>query len=249
MYPTGSLDPGVSWLFESIIGSILWGTIGIWLASNDSFLAKRQLRNKGWEHHGEIEAPDKNIALLLADTKLTSEQELVQIIKKLKSNARADVAGQVGGTVAGAAGGAAAAGVVASAAGTSTILGSTVLGSALGGIFVASTPVGWIVGCAIAGAAGVYALSRITRSGGRTEQFREELRERLSAKLELLKSQRGHQSHPNFSPQSNECGDIIRKSQSEAISSSEKVVKSAKMIRETFGSSAMKLGRFLTRKP
>lgn len=78
--------------------------------------------------------------------------------------------------------GASAAGALATAAGATTLLGSTTLASALGGIFVATTPIGWVVGTAAAGAATGYGIARLARSGGKYDRIRQELIRKLSRK-------------------------------------------------------------------
>jgi hypothetical protein len=82
----------------------------------------------------------------------------------------------------------AASGTIASVAGASTLLGSTTLASSLGGVFVATTPVGWVVGAAIASAATAYGVSKLVRSGGRHDRLRQEISERLSKRLAKIRS-------------------------------------------------------------
>ena len=104
-------------------------------------------------------------------------------IHKLEGADRIGTAGQVVALAGGAAAGASAAGVVAAAAGASTLLGSTTLAGALGGILVVATPIGWIAGCAAAGAAAAYGVSRLIKSGGRNDRVRQETVVRLNARL------------------------------------------------------------------
>lgn len=107
-------------------------------------------------------------------------------IEKLKTRDNVGVSAEVLATAGGAAAGAAAAGTVASAVGASTLLGSSALGSALGGIFVTTTPVGWVVGAAVlAGAAG-YGLTKLARSGAKQDRLRQEIVDRLTGRLESL---------------------------------------------------------------
>ena len=118
----------------------------------------------------------------ISDTEHSPEQ-LEDAIEKLKGKDKVGVLGEVLSGAGGAAGGAAAAGTLASAAGASTLLGSTSLASALGGVFVTATPVGWVVGAAaIAGAAG-YGIAKLVRSGSKQDQIREELIKRLEARI------------------------------------------------------------------
>ncbi len=113
----------------------------------------------------------------------TSTEELETAIKNLKGKDRVGSAGQILTTIGGAAAGGAAAGSIASVAGVSTLLGSTSLAGALGGIFVVATPVGWVVGCVLAGAATAYGLSKMVKSGGRNDRVREELIAKISKRL------------------------------------------------------------------
>lgn len=101
-------------------------------------------------------------------------------ILKLKGSDRVGNASQMLNTVGGAVAGGAVAGTAAAAAGASTLFGSTTLATALGGVLVASTPVGWIVGGALAGSAAAYGVSRLVRSGGRNDRIRKDIIERLS---------------------------------------------------------------------
>jgi hypothetical protein len=112
-----------------------------------------------------------------------SVEELEKAIKNLEGKDRVGSTGQVLTTVGGAAAGGVAAGSIAAVAGASTLLGSTTLASALGGIFVVATPVGWIAGCTIAGAAAAYGLSKMLKSGGRNDRVREELIAKIQKKL------------------------------------------------------------------
>lgn len=105
-------------------------------------------------------------------------------IEKLRTRDKVGVSAEVLATAGGAAAGAAAAGTVASVAGASTLLGSSALGSALGGIFVASTPVGWVVGAAVLVGAAGYGLTKLARSGARQDHLRREIVERLVRRLE-----------------------------------------------------------------
>lgn len=117
-----------------------------------------------------------------------SADDVKEAIDKLQGSDRVGSASQVLTTAGGAAAGVSAAGAVAAAAGASTLLGSTTLAGTLGGIFVATTPVGWVVGCAVAGAAAAYGVSRLVRSGGRNDRVREEIVERLSKKLAQIRT-------------------------------------------------------------
>lgn len=114
--------------------------------------------------------------------------DVEQAIEKLKGNDRVGSAGQVLATAGGAAAGASAAGAVAAAAGASTLLGSTTLAGVLGGVFVTTTPIGWVVGAAAVGAAVAYGVSELVRSGGHNDRVRKEIVERLSQRLRNIRS-------------------------------------------------------------
>ncbi len=84
--------------------------------------------------------------------------------------------------------GAGAASTIASAAGATTLLGSSTLANVLGGIFVTTTPFGWVIGsAAIAGAAG-YVLANMVRSGSQQDQVRKEIIEGLNKRLQAIQS-------------------------------------------------------------
>lgn len=79
--------------------------------------------------------------------------------------------------------GAALSGVAAGAVGATSLLGSTSLAGLLGGVFVTTTPVGWVIGsAAIAGAAG-YGVVKLIRSGSHQDRVRAEVSKRLGLRL------------------------------------------------------------------
>lgn len=118
---------------------------------------------------------------------------IAEAIHKLKRPDKVGVAGMGLGSVSGIAGGTAAAGALASAAGATTLLGSTTLASVLGGVFVATTPIGWIVGCGIAGGAIGLGIAKLIRSGGAQDQIREDIIKRFQTKLDTLQRSEGKQ--------------------------------------------------------
>jgi hypothetical protein len=120
------------------------------------------------------------------DDGVLSEEDIESAISKLNKSDKIGRASELLSVVGGAAAGASAAGAVASAAGATTLLGSTSLAGALGGIFVASTPVGWVAGCVLAGGAAAYGMSRMIKSGGMNDQIRTEMVGRLSTRLKGL---------------------------------------------------------------
>lgn len=100
-----------------------------------------------------------------------SKEEYIEALERLKKSPRdrIGILGDLGVTAIGAIAGSAAAGSVAGAAGAATLMGSSTAASILGGIFVTTTPVGWVVGTALAGGAVGYGVSRLVRSGGKSD--------------------------------------------------------------------------------
>ena len=109
--------------------------------------------------------------------------KLSEAINKLRGRDKIGIVGDVAVVAGSAAAGVAVSGTVAGAAGATTLLGSTTLAAWLGGIFVTTTPVGWVVGsAAVAGIAG-YSLTRLVRSGGWHDRIREQYSDILNTKL------------------------------------------------------------------
>jgi len=104
-----------------------------------------------------------------------SNEEYVQALEKMKNSPRDRVGtlGEFGVAGIGVTAGGAASGKIAALFGANTLLGSSTLAKLLGGIFVTTTPVGWIVGCAIGGGALAYGVSKLVRSGGKSDAKRE----------------------------------------------------------------------------
>jgi len=100
-----------------------------------------------------------------------SKSDYIAALEKIKNSPkdRIGLLGDLGVTSVGLVAGLAASGTIASTLGLTTIFGSSTLGGVLGGVFVASTPVGWIVGSAVAAGAAAYGLSRVIRSGERSD--------------------------------------------------------------------------------
>lgn len=122
------------------------------------------------------------------DVSTDDKGTIKKAISKLEGKDKVGLVGEGLATIGGAAAGAAAAGTVASAAGASTLLGSTTLASALGGVFVTSTPIGWVIGSvAIAGAAG-YGIAKLVRSGTKQDQVREDLLRKFEARLAAMQT-------------------------------------------------------------
>lgn len=125
-----------------------------------------------------------------AATNTSENDDVKAAIEKLRGTDKLGNASQILTTAGGAAAGASAAGALAATAGASTLLGSTTLASAIGGVLVVSTPVGWVVGCAFIGAATAYGVSKLVRSGGRNDRVREEITERLLNRLKDIKTKK-----------------------------------------------------------
>lgn len=103
-------------------------------------------------------------------TKLT-KLEYQNALLKIKESGRDKIGlfGEVLGISIGTAGGAAVAGTVATFAGAATLLGSSTLGSILGGIFITATPVGWVVGASTVGGVLSYAAIKLIKSGNKSD--------------------------------------------------------------------------------
>lgn len=103
--------------------------------------------------------------------KKLSKGEYIEALERLKKSPRdrIGILGDLGVTAIGAIAGSAAAGSVAGAAGAATLMGSSTAASILGGIFVTTTPLGWVVGTALVGGAAGYSVSRLVRSGGKSD--------------------------------------------------------------------------------
>lgn len=121
-------------------------------------------------------------------------QNLQSAIEQLKGKDKVGVAGESLATAGGVAAGAAAAGSIASAAGATTLLGSSTLAGVFGGVFVTTTPVGWVIGCAaVAGAAG-YGITKLVRSGSEQDHIRKEIIERLNNRIQSIKVEEKNQN-------------------------------------------------------
>lgn len=121
----------------------------------------------------------------MSGTQQTTKKQLLKVIDDLEASPsdRVRILGDVGITSVGIGLGAAAAGTVATIAGATAIPVVTTAASWLGVTAVAATPVGWVVGAALAGGALAYGVSRLIRDGSLSEGRKRELlqvyRERL----------------------------------------------------------------------
>lgn len=119
--------------------------------------------------------------------KLTQE-EYIQALEKMKNspNDRIGLLGEMGVTGVGALAGIGLGTAAAGAVGASTILGSSTLGSLLGGVFVATTPIGWIIGGAAVTGGLAYGLTKFIRSGMLADSEKERNIQVLEGKVKDL---------------------------------------------------------------
>lgn len=122
----------------------------------------------------------------MPQTNKISVDEYIAALNKMKKSPkdRVGVLGELGATGLGGVAGAGIAGATASAAGVATLFGSSTIGSVLGGVFVTTTPVGWVVGSIALGGAVGYGISKLVSSGGKSDAIKEmnirELKERIN---------------------------------------------------------------------
>ncbi|MDH4562308.1 hypothetical protein [Pseudomonas sp. BN411] len=123
-------------------------------------------------------------------TEASEELAIKQAIEKMRGRDKLGLAGEHLAAAGGTAAGVAAAGTIASAAGVTTLLGSTSLAGVLGGVFVTATPVGWMIGsAAVMGAAG-YGIAKLIRSGSEQDRLRKAFIERQTQRLMDLETAR-----------------------------------------------------------
>lgn len=123
--------------------------------------------------------------------KKLSLDEYLDALERMKKSPRdrIGVLGELGITGIGVAGGAAASGTIAAAAGASTIFGSTTLGSLLGGMFVATTPIGWVIGTALAAGAVAYGATQLVRSASRFDAIKDLDIEEIETRIERMRQE------------------------------------------------------------
>lgn len=115
-----------------------------------------------------------------------NKQELLRALDTLKGDDRVGAVATLLTLTGSAAAGTAAAGVIAGAAGATT---TTMLGSALGWLgvsVVAATPIGWVVGCGLAGGAVGVILVRMLKSGERANAVRRRVETQIRERMEKL---------------------------------------------------------------
>jgi len=168
--------------------------------STKEFLTKTN--NLASTARGEVEKRSREVLKAAKGTKHSkppepgTAEELQSAVDKLKVKDKVGIAGEGLAAVGGAAAGAGVAGSLAGVAGVSTVFGSSTLASVVGGVFVTTTPVGWVVGCAvIAGAAG-YGVSKLIRSGSEQDHIRKAIVERLNNRIQNIKTE--EKSHDLF---------------------------------------------------
>ena len=110
---------------------------------------------------------------------------------------RVGVLGDLGATGLGGVAGAGLAGATASAAGVATIFGSSTFGSVLGGIFVTTTPVGWVVGSVVVGGAVGYGISKLASSGGKSDAIKQMNVKELQERINTLNNQSQYSNKSN----------------------------------------------------
>lgn len=115
--------------------------------------------------------------------------EYIKALERMKSSPRdrVGILGELGVAGLGITAGAALSGTVAGVAGATTLAGSTALASILGGVFVTTTPIGWVVGAAAAGGAIAYAASNLVRSGGKCDAIKKITIRELEQRIRVLR--------------------------------------------------------------
>lgn len=126
----------------------------------------------------------------MSATPQVTRKQLLKAIDELEKNPHDKVRllGDAGITIVGAGLGYAAVGAIAGTAGVTTLLGSAGLGTMLGGVFVAATPVGWVLGTTVAAGAAAYGISRMIRSGGLAEGRKAELLQKYKEEAKRIES-------------------------------------------------------------
>lgn len=97
--------------------------------------------------------------------------QYIQALEKLEKEPmnKSKILSNIGIVGSGAALGFFAAPTVAAGLGATTILGSSAVATALGGIFVTTTPLGWIIGTGVAGGYLLYSISKFVKSGAQND--------------------------------------------------------------------------------
>jgi hypothetical protein len=120
-----------------------------------------------------------------------STDDYVKALERMKKSSRdrLGILGELGVTGIGVGAGIAASGTIAAAAGGATLAGSSVLASVLGGVFVTSTPVGWVVGSAALGGLLACAAGKLIRGGAKADVRKLLTVEELEKRINLIRRQ------------------------------------------------------------
>lgn len=135
----------------------------------------------------------------MPQAKKSSVDEYIRALEKMKKSPRdrIGILGELGATGLGSVAGMGVAGATASAAGAATLFGSSTLASVLGGVFVTTTPVGWVVGSIALGGTVGYGISKLVSSGGKSDAIKNMNIRELKEKIVKLKNQSQYASKPN----------------------------------------------------
>jgi hypothetical protein len=123
--------------------------------------------------------------------KKLSMEEYIHALEKMKRSPRdrLGILGELGVTGLGVTTGVAISGTVAGVAGAATLAGSTALASLLGGVFVTTTPVGWIVGSAVVCGSLAYTLGKRVRSGSKCDTIKAQTIKELESRIAAMKKE------------------------------------------------------------
>lgn len=113
----------------------------------------------------------------MTDHSKPTKEQLLKIIDELERHPedKISILGNAGITFIGAGLGIAASGTIASTLGATSIFGITTLAGWFGVTAIATTPVGWILGCAAVAGSAAYGISRLIHHGGLAEGKKREL--------------------------------------------------------------------------
>jgi hypothetical protein len=114
-----------------------------------------------------------------------SKEDYIGALKKLEKS-KDDAVGIFGDIVilcACGAAGAVGAGAIATFFGATTIFGSSALASIAGGVFVTTTPIGWIAGTASAGVAVAYGATKLIKSGAISNERKKQIIHEIKQKI------------------------------------------------------------------
>ncbi len=117
--------------------------------------------------------------------------EYLKALEKMKQSPsdRLGILGELGVTGLGLTTGFALSGTIAGAAGVATFAGSTTLASVLGGLFVTTTPVGWVIGAALVGGSVAYGVGKLVRSGGKCDMLRNLSMREIEQRIRILRQE------------------------------------------------------------